>query len=179
MNLFLRNLSLVLFPIAAAAGEVSPATNLTAGLPWQLQPAYIPPRIDSPNLAQRISYSSPVTLLPTFRVVPARLRALLPGDVMSVAGEEQFELRRHPGLLLPIWPALNLRIAHELYFEHEERARVEDLDQLARAVDRGGDSTEAAAIRSANEDSIVQASSWRTDGFWSQGFTTGFLKFRN
>jgi hypothetical protein len=163
--------------VAAALGQTGQPTNVTSTLPWELQPPYAAPRLDSPILALPPSYSSPVTLLPTFRVLPARLRTLLPTEVMSVAGEEQFELRRHPGLLLPIWPALNLQIAHELYFEHEQRARMESLDDIARAVDRGGDAAEAAAIRSATKDSVAQASSWRTDGLWSEGFTTGFIHF--
>lgn len=179
MNPLFCLLVLAILPAAALRAQTAASTNLTAALPWEMQPVALVPRLDSPSLTQSLSYTSPVSLLPTFRVLPAQLRALLPSEVRSVAGEEQFELRRHPGLLLPIWPALNLRIAHELYFEHEERARLEDLDELARAVDRGGDSTEAAAIRSAGQDSVAQTSSWRTDGFWSEGFTTGFLQFRN
>jgi hypothetical protein len=104
----------------------------------------------------------------------------MPSEVTSASGGESFERLRHPGLNLPPLPALNLRIADELFFEDQQRRRWSDLNAGASAVDRGGDAPEAALIRAAVSDAAVQAASWDLDGTWDGGFSHGLtIRFRN
>ena len=165
-------------PVVTALGQPGQLTTRPEPLPWELQlPASatsLAPQFALPSAM----YSTPATLLPALQVRPLRLRTLLPSEVVSASGGEDFELQRHPGLNLPILPALNLRIADELFFEHQLRASQADLDATARAIDRGGDAPEAAAIRAAVSDSEAQATSWRSDGVWNGGFSPGLIRFR-
>jgi len=141
------------------------AAALADGMPKFNPPTPTPVVTEEPQDLRDIDKpKNDIPRLPKYIVRESRPPVFRERDLYTPEGLIDLSFKNHPGLLIGNLFGLNSGQAKEMIYEDQTLAAIEDLNETAYAMARGGDTTEANLIQKETQDTFM-----RSDAGWNSG----------
>ena len=142
------------------ARSVSPgvAAALAASMPKYEKPTPTPAVVAEPEDERDIDKpKNEIPRLPKYVVQERRPPVFRQRDLYTAAGLNELYFKAHPGLNIGNIFGLNSSIAKQMIYDDQRLANIEDLNETAYAMAKGGDMAEAQYILKESQDTNMRS----------------------